>query len=239
MNGLSAIRPLTSLRESDHNHESGGTAHDSPAATNQRPDHPGSDGQAISDDPVITRKVNQMNRQLLNRFRMTVLIGGTLFGAAPFAVAGAPAAVTGSHHYTRSPEQPAGIESLDLQVVVHADGTVTGEVHNSLRDGNVLIFHSHIRIDCMHFLDDRTVILTGVDVWDSYPEYVGNTVAFIVRDNGQGANAAPDQSTTVYYSDDVGFDLNCAVVIDLIENGLYDFEADLKSAETGNIQIKP
>jgi hypothetical protein len=180
-----------------------------------------------------------MNRQKLNRVGITsALVGALLLGTSLGAEAGGLKIVTGSHHFTWA-EDPPGIESLDFQVVQHADGTVTGEAHNALREGNAVVWHSHLRIDCMHFLDDHTVILAGVDVWDSDPEYVGNTIAFIVRDNGEGNSAAPDQRTDVKYSNDVGFEVNCQVALDLIEAGLYDFEADLKSAETGNIQVKP
>jgi len=181
-----------------------------------------------------------MNRQIINRVGITsALIGAVFLGTSLCAEAGGLKIVTGSHHFTRAPEDPPGIESLDFQAVQHADGTVTGEAHNALRDGNTVVWHSHLRIDCMHFLDDHTVILAGVDVWDSDPEYVGNTIAFIVRDNGEGRNAEPDQRTDVKYSNGVGFEVSCQVALDLIEAGLYDFEADLVSGETGNIQVKP
>ena len=170
------------------------------------------------------------------QFRITAtLISGALLGTTLLAQAGAPKMATGSHSFIRE----SGVESLAFQAVEHADGTVTGQAHNALRDGNTLVFHSHLRFDCMHFLDDHTVLLTGVDVWDSDLAFVGDTVAVIVRDNGEGRNAPPDTRTTVYYSTDAGIELSCDVVVSLIEEGLYDFEADLSVSETGNIQVKP
>jgi len=168
-----------------------------------------------------------------------VLIGGTLLGAALSAVADGPATLTGSLSYTREEGAPPGIESLDIQVTLNDDGTVTGEAHNSLRDGNFIVWQSHLRIDCLHFLDDHTVLVGGVDVWDYDPGYVGSRVAFVVRDNGEGKNAARDQRTTVYYSLDVGMPLLCEGVLGAIERGLWDYELDFRSADTGNIQVRP
>jgi hypothetical protein len=163
------------------------------------------------------------------------LIGGALLGTSLFAQAADLKIVAGRHSRVWS----AGLESLDFQAVQHSDGTVTGQAQVSLRNGNDLIFISHLRIDCMHFLDDRTVILGGVDVLDSDAEYVGDTVAFVVRDNGQGQGAAPDERTRVYYSTDVGFEVSCEVAVELIESGAYDPVADFYPAEEGNIQVKP
>jgi hypothetical protein len=181
-------------------------------------------------------KDQTMNRNRTSQSRITAaLIGGALLGSTLLAQADAPKKVTGSHSFIRE----AGIESLSFQAVQHADGTVTGEAHSVLRDGNTIIYQAHLRFDCMYFLDDHTVLLTGVDVWDSDPEYVGTTAGIIVRDNGQGHNSPPDAITTVYFGLDLGFELSCEVVLSLIEDGLYDFEADLWPAETGNIQVEP
>jgi len=167
----------------------------------------------------------------------SALVGATLLATCGFATAEPPTVVSGSYSFTRA--DGIGIESVDFQVVQRPDGTVRGEVHNSLREGKTIIFVSHLRIDCMEFVDENTVILTGVDVRDSGPEYIGNTVGIIVRDNGEGQGANPDQGTTVYYSNDLGFEITCQVALDLINNGLFNLEENLHTVETGNIQVKP
>lgn len=171
-----------------------------------------------------------------HRRTTAALLCTTLLGTCGFATTAQPVAVNGSYSYTRA---NGDIESVDFHAVQKPDGTVSGEVHNSLRFENTVFFHSHLRIDCMTFLDENTVILGGVDVLDSDPEYIGNTVVIIVRDNGEGQAAVPDQGTDVFYSDNAGFDLDCQVSYDLITGGLFDLEAAMHSAETGNIQIAP
>jgi len=165
------------------------------------------------------------------------LLGAALLATCGFATAADNTIVSGSYTFTR----PDGItiESVNFQAIQRSDGSVIGEVHNSLRTGETIIFVSHLRIDCMEFVDENTVVLAGVDVFDSDPDYIGNTVGIFVRDNGEGQAASPDQGTTMYYSNDVGFGITCQVALDLVNSGAFNLEARLRAAETGNIQIVP
>jgi len=166
----------------------------------------------------------------------SALIGGVLLSTSLCAFAESPRTVSGSLSYTTPSD---GVAHLDFQAVELLDGTVIGEAHSSLLHDVDFGYHAHLRIDCMHFLDDHTVILGGVDFLDSDPEFVGNTVVFAVRDNGEGQDSVPDQRTEVYFSGDVGFEVNCEVALGLIESGQFDLEANLLSAETGDIQVRP
>jgi hypothetical protein len=166
----------------------------------------------------------------------TALICGVLLGTTLFATAAGPKMVSGGVSFF----DDNGTWNLAFSAVQHADGTVTGQAQVSLRDGNDLRFISHVQLDCMHFLDDNTVILSGITVQDSDPPYLGTTAAFVVRDNGQGKGATPDQWSNVYYSLDLGEVVDCHLAAERFESGFYDLAAELsRTAQTGNIQVKP
>lgn len=156
--------------------------------------------------------------------------------AAPRAIADSPVIITGGVTIDFLGDGRA--HHLAFQVVQDAAGNVSGVVHNHSRDGNTIRYIARFEIDCIHFLDDNTVILTGIDVWDSDPEFIGTTIGLIVRDNGEGKNAPADQTNGAYFGLDLGMELTCESVIELIESGNYDYDADLKQALTGNIQIR-
>ncbi|MCO6047068.1 hypothetical protein NG895_24485 [Aeoliella sp. ICT_H6.2] len=60
----------------------------------------------------------------------------------------------------------------------------------------------------MEFMDEKTVILSGTVTRDFDPNYIGTTMAFVVRDNGQGANSPPDLATGVLFGADYDTPLN-------------------------------
>jgi hypothetical protein len=183
---------------------------------------------------------NTMNtKPMINTIRSnitTALICGALLGTTLFATAAGPKIASGSGSFIDDNNN----WKLAFSAVQHADGTVTGQAQVSVRDGNDLLFISHVQIDCMHFLDDNTVILSGITVQDSDPEYVGSTAAFVVRDNGQGKGATPDQLSYVYYSLDLGEVVDCHLAAERFASEFYDLELELSpTAQTGNIQVKP
>jgi hypothetical protein len=167
----------------------------------------------------------------------TALTCSVLLGTAMFATAAAPTFVGGGINVDFS----AGPNYLAFSAHQKADGSVTGQGQLSFRaDGTTesISFRSHFRIDCMHFLDDNTVILGGVVTYDSVPEFIGDKIVFVLRDNGQGKGGAPDEISVVYYSLDLGWEIDCEVGADLIESGEVDVEDLLFPIEGGDIQIK-
>lgn len=169
------------------------------------------------------------------------MICGMLLGTVWQSDAGAPTIVSGSSSHTRTSgaESKVVVETVSFQAIRTAEGVVFGQGQVHLQGEEGLLVYSHFRIDCMLPLDDHTVILAGVNLIDIDPAYVGDTIAFAVRDRGEGQNAAPDEATAMFYSTDVGFELNCEVVLQLIQSGVVDPEERLLPAETGNIQIIP
>jgi hypothetical protein len=200
------------------------------------------DGGAETENSTTGNTMN--TKPMINTIRSnitTALICGVLLGTTMFATAAGPKIASGSaSFYEDGGTFAVGTYNLAFSAVQHADGTVTGQAQVSHRDGNDLGFISHVQIDCMHFLDDNTVILSGITVQDSDPNYLGSTAAFVVRDNGQGKGATPDEWSYVYYSPDLGEVVDCQLAAERFESGEYDLEAELsRTAETGNIQVKP
>ena len=173
----------------------------------------------------------------MRRFRITsVLFCAVLSGFISLAGFAEAQQVVGSCKLTRLSGE---VLNLAFSAVQHADGTVTGQAQVSFRTGNTVLFISHLDIDCMLFLDDRTVILGGVTSLDSDPEFVGTTAVLTVRDNGEGSGDPPDESSETFYSLDLGFEIDCELAALLIESGAVDLEELLRPAETGNIQVRP
>jgi hypothetical protein len=183
-----------------------------------------------------------MKRQRINPSRITpALIGALLLGTSVFASADAPQAVTGSISFDKG----AGVEHMDFEAVRHADGTVTGEAHNAINDLSQDSWYiAHLRLDCMHVLDDHTVILGGVDVWDTDPEYVGDRVIFVVQDNGEGNDAEPDLIAGTYYASNVPIALrdaltDCEAFAAFLEAHPAFLGNFFSPALSGNIQVLP
>jgi hypothetical protein len=195
------------------------------------------DGGAETEHSITGITMN--TKPMINTIRSnitTALICGVLLGTTLFATAAGPKMASGSASFL----DDNNTWRLAFSAVQHADGTVTGQAQVSVRNGNDLLFISHVQIDCMHFLDDNTVILSGITVQDSDPEYLGSTAAFVVRDNGQGKGATPDQLSYVYYSPDLGEVVDCQLAAERFASGFYDLELELShTAQTGNIQVKP
>lgn len=118
------------------------------------------------------------------------------------------------------------------------NGMARGQIEVTVYDHIGFYITSHLRVDCMLVLDERTVLLGATVVYDNYPEYIGTTATFIVRDNGEGPNDPPDERSHVFYSLDFGSELNCETSAVLLATE-YDVEDLLMPIDTGNIQVRP
>jgi hypothetical protein len=183
-----------------------------------------------------------MNHQLMNPrtiLSTTIAVGSAMFlGTSLILSAATSPSVTGSISFYQGPD----IMHLDFQAVQNDDGTVTGQAHNSLNDGPWMPLLAHLRLDCMLFLDEHTVIVGGEDVWDSDPTagYLGNRVVFVVQDNGQEADSEPDRiGGGVIYDRDFPWVTDCESLADwLAAHPLFWGNFSLP-ALTGNIQVRP
>jgi hypothetical protein len=167
-------------------------------------------------------------------------ISALFLGTGLILSAASSPSVTGSISFYIGPD----IMHLDFQAVQNADRTVTGEAHNSLNDGPWMPIIAHLRLDCLLFLDDHTVILGGQDVWDTDPEYVGDRVVFVVQDNGEGNDAEPDLIAGTYYASNVPIALrdaltDCEAFAAFLEAHPAFLGNFFSPALTGNIQVHP
>jgi len=123
-----------------------------------------------------------------------------------------------------------------FNAVTHPDGRVSGEgqltyTHN----GNDV--KTHITIDCISVSGNEAIMSGTVTNSNALPDFVGGPCWFKVKDNGEGANAPPDEMTFFIFcqSNDIsGFcaTLTCGVDHEIDAGGLNPIE-------NGNIQVKP
>lgn len=109
---------------------------------------------------------------------------------------------TGAGNGVYSFEPPAtGWRTFAFNAKVHADGTAEGqlEVHNTANDNGL-----HGEVVCMNAIGDgiygiavHVTRLYGTFAAGQLPNLTGDYAVFAVRDNGEGAKAAPDQFTGV------------------------------------------
>lgn len=127
--------------------------------------------------------------------------------------------VTGSGHLTRSTE-PVGLwRTFSFTARRYADGSVKGTFEG----------HDHgwtyVKGSITCFTIDGNQAWVYCVIEKSDPEYVGSQRVFRVVDNGEGANAPPDQISLL--SVDQGYSCSALYGFPLV----YDIEA-------GNIQVK-
>ena len=125
---------------------------------------------------------------------LTVLVVSFSFSSTPAANAGEAfgggvAIVPDSH-----------TEYFEFNVTETGDGNAQGNIVFSARDDGGILFISHLRADCICFLDERTALVACTVVNDTDPEFIGTTATFTVRDNGDGPDAPPDEFTGVFYA---------------------------------------
>jgi hypothetical protein len=161
-----------------------------------------------------------------------VILMSIAAGFAPAAGAGAEGptivqSATGSGHFQfTSDTGVTDLRTFSFEVRKLSDGTASGNAQvNNRATGQTLNIH----IDCLNVLGNIAVV-SGI-AWSATGP--GNTngdgAIFVVEDNGQGANAAPDRVTYAY----TGSGLVCTDVNspDDIDNSLfYDVDG-------GNVQI--
>ncbi|MCO6044054.1 hypothetical protein NG895_09045 [Aeoliella sp. ICT_H6.2] len=137
------------------------------------------------------------------------------------------------------PDDPSITGRFGISAQKSAGGTAKGEIQWVRKIDGQISAISHVRVDCILLLDSNTALVGGTVVLDSDPSYIGTTAIVGIRDNGQGLSALPDERTSILYSLEAGFELDCDTVAFLISNGVIDVEDFLQPVKSGNFQVSP
>ena len=131
--------------------------------------------------------------------------------------------VTGSGHFTTASGE---LRTFSFSAREHADGTVKGEFQGLNRAIDV---RAHGDITCFTIVGNTAWIGGSIEQFPSDPSSVGLDAFWQVVDNGQGANAAPDQISRASVLAPGGAAIQCANTPNL----------GLNNVEAGNIHVRP
>jgi hypothetical protein len=154
----------------------------------------------------------------------------------PATAAGGPgvvASASGGVHWTIALPNQFGVEignqPLSFNAKKYADGTVSGEFeYHQLGLGES--FNFHVEVTGMNVYDGHRAKIGGVIRVSNDPTLPPGVFAwFQVFDNGEGANAPPDQSGLVGFGNDVANEAFCNSP-NLPRFGPWDVE--------GNVQVR-
>ena len=117
----------------------------------------------------------------------------------------------------------------------HPDGSVSGNgVLNRVSSDADQRVKFQFDIDCLSVSGNVAIMSGTITKLPLAPEFVGGPFWFKVVDNGEGANADPDEITLFLFCDPNDPDPDCELLICANDLGL-----DLNPIEAGNIQVKP
>ena len=153
---------------------------------------------------------------------------------ATFDQMGVTQHVVGSGHF----RNPAGsVNSFAFNALKTADGTVKGQVTVQVRVTDPIAMWK-LDVDCLA-VSGNVAVLSGTISHSSLPQFVGYGGWTAVQDNGEGANALPDMSTSIWailpdYLPVPGY---CHEVIQDIDSYLAPFAFGWVPVIRGNVQI--
>jgi len=142
------------------------------------------------------------------RVRVLIAVVGAALLAVPAPASGTSdvvAAANGGVHWTIPLPNPFGVEvenrTLAFNARRHADGSASGRFeYHQVVEGTA--FRFNVDVTCMGVYDGNRAKIGGVIVNSSDPTLPPGTFAwFQVFDNGEGANAPPDESSLVGFGD--------------------------------------
>jgi hypothetical protein len=146
---------------------------------------------------------------------------------------GAVASASGGVHWTIELPNPFGVEvvnrPLSFTATKYADGTVSGQFeYHQVALGES--FNFHVDVTCMNVYDGNRAKIGGVIRVSNDPTLPPGVFAwFQVFDNGEGANALPDQSSLVGFGNETANEAFCNSP-NLPRFGPWDVE--------GNVQVR-
>jgi hypothetical protein len=127
--------------------------------------------------------------------------------------AGPVASASGGVHWTIPLPNPFGVEvrnqPLAFNAKKYADGTVSGQFeYHQVVEGES--FNFHVEVTCMNVYDGNRAKIGGEIKNTNDPTVPPGTFAwFQVFDNGEGANAPPDQSSLIGFGDEAANEAFC------------------------------
>ena len=111
--------------------------------------------------------------------------------AAPATSDGVVSSANGSGHVTRGGEE----RTFAFTATQHADGTVTGQAQVISRSLDTVV---HFEIDCLRVVGN-VAHMSGITARSNNEAEapVGEMRRFVVMDNGEGSDSAPDMISTI------------------------------------------
>ena len=120
-----------------------------------------------------------------------------------WAIAAPSLSATGAEHHVTGnatvilPLHGDALEHYALSAIQHSDGRVSGEFEEySQQDGGQRI---HAQVYCFTVTGNTARLAARIDETNVSFGPVGSFVVWSVIDNGQGAKAAPDQTTDIFF----------------------------------------
>ena len=173
------------------------------------------------------------------RYWLPILCGATLLACAPDSNPTAAKSPAFSVQLAESESGPSAsghadviqlpsgaLRTFSFHARVMPDGSVEGEYDNHNRQAG---FVNHGDINCLRFISDHDVVMSGVAQRSTNPAAPpGTTAVFRVVDNGEGADDPPDQVSQLA-NQPTGSTANCQTVTPVILFPLVG----------GNIQVRP
>jgi hypothetical protein len=144
------------------------------------------------------------------------LLGTAGLLAVPVAAASGSevvASANGSAHWTIPLPNPFGVEvgnrTLSFNARAYADGSASGRFeYHQVVEGEAFVFN--VDVTCLKVYDGNRAKLGGVVEVSNDPTLPAGTFAwFSVFDNGEGAGAAPDQSSLIGFGDEAANEAFC------------------------------
>ncbi len=152
------------------------------------------------------------------RLRVLVALGVTValvaIPAAPASQTAGPVIIaTGGVHWTIPLPNAFGVEVVNQPLAFnarrYADGSVSGQFeYHQIVEGES--FNFHVEVTCFEVYDGNRAKIGGVIKNSNDPTLPPGTFAwFQVFDNGEGANAPPDQSSLIGFGNEAANEAFC------------------------------
>ena len=167
-------------------------------------------------------------------FLLAAIVAALTVPAALAAPGGPVASASGGIHWTIPLPNAFGVEVVNQPLAFnarkYADGSVSGRFeYHQIVEGTSFDFN--VDVTCMNVYDGDRAKIGGVVESSSDPTIPPGTFAwFQVFDNGEGPNAAPDQSSLVGFGDEAANEAFCNSP-NLPRFGPWDVQ--------GNVQVRP
>ena len=167
-------------------------------------------------------------------FLLAAIVAALTVPPALAASGGPVASASGGIHWTIPLPNAFGVEVVNQPLAFnarkYADGSVSGRFeYHQIVEGTSFDFN--VDVTCMNVYDGDRAKIGGVVESSSDPTIPPGTFAwFQVFDNGEGPNAAPDQSSLVGFGDEAANEAFCDSP-NLPRFGPWDVQ--------GNVQVRP